>query len=507
VLHFTFTTNTARTTSLTTNMEEEQPPYRSYHHDANPPPDAAHPWAEQLLAAVHPRQGRQATASAELSRLASTAPRHDRTVKAPNYTAKEVSQAFTDQEDFIASARDKSAKRLNRARQTTRNLTELAEAESFASQGNLNATIRKPQESALASDFEFLKDSRARLQRILPKTSFKKELFRAQERAQMAELNIFDEKRDRALWQENMGEQFEVALTEGIEHERQEFNRKLEMKQTEFEAQLADMQNTASQTSQASNSRRKRGNIGESQSIEPMEGEESAPAKSFSQRLQGKAAAIRQPETVPERINRQEVTMLPGAPLSQSGSRSMVRPSAHEDDEITQDVQQDSIDDQPLGGNTARRPIDTRTPRGKLRKQDPLETVVRDGDDQGWTAMHDISAEASELLRDAHRYMARNDTTWQFYTRFLERCNLDGRCCAQCDVIGRNAQLCDLENGTTACSSCVKNSRPCSKLIEQDGKLQMAYLPIHPDNRKGAWQEASAWKDLEVKKKKKRKQN
>lgn len=80
------------------------------------------------------------------------------------------------------------------------------------------------------------------------------------------------------------------------------------------------------------------------------------------------------------------------------------------------------------------------------------------------------------------------------YARLVQANDVSGACCVNCQVILQKKGACQLNDGNTACAECVKNNRPCGKLIEHNGQAVLGWLPLPAAERKGSqWKDKGYW--------------
>ena len=86
----------------------------------------------------------------------------------------------------------------------------------------------------------------------------------------------------------------------------------------------------------------------------------------------------------------------------------------------------------------------------------------------------------------------------------VERADVEGAYCIQCELVTHKRQECKLDNSNTACERCVLSNRACAKLIKDNDELKVAYLPLADEHRENnPWQELGHWVKATLKPKKK----
>ncbi|OAL49146.1 hypothetical protein IQ07DRAFT_654672 [Pyrenochaeta sp. DS3sAY3a] len=125
----------------------------------------------------------------------------------------------------------------------------------------------------------------------------------------------------------------------------------------------------------------------------------------------------------------------------------------------------------------------------------PLPIVVRDQADQGWTTTASLEMATRRMLEIANSRLASGaNNKAEEYARFVRANNLSGDCCVNCQVILHKKSACQLNDGNTACGECMKNFRPCGKLIEHNGRAVLAWLPLPAAEREGLeWKDKGYW--------------
>ncbi len=160
---------------------------------------------------------------------------------------------------------------------------------------------------------------------------------------------------------------------------------------------------------------------------------------------------------------------------------------------------QQQIAPNPAQQQIAPTPIVQQQTAARLRrvrkKEDPLDTVVRNRHDNGWEATDRLFDGTAALLTRANRQLATGPKKNEYAVLVCVK-DTSEFSCIQCQVIMRNKKACGLKGANTACNQCVKAGRPCSMLIDYNGSLTAAFLPLPAREREpgSVWEIRGYWK-------------
>ena len=135
-------------------------------------------------------------------------------------------------------------------------------------------------------------------------------------------------------------------------------------------------------------------------------------------------------------------------------------------------------------------------PKSKTKKKEnPLPWVVLNSAGTGWDTGMALNADTKRLLQASNANMAGRTKHKEDHARFVRNNAQGGHHCAQCVVIRKNKGSCQLQDDIVACRHCIKNKRPCAKLITHNGESKLAWLPLPEEYREeeASWQKIGYW--------------
>ncbi|KAF1956179.1 hypothetical protein CC80DRAFT_593656 [Byssothecium circinans] len=200
-----------------------------------------------------------------------------------------------------------------------------------------------------------------------------------------------------------------------------------------------------------------------------------------AQRLAGEAARGREVEAAESKLNEDEAAEAQRL----AGEAARWREAEPQDFEMP--------DDEELVTPARRR---GRPPGSgkKLKKLGVLPAVVRNSTNDDWESLNQLGPAARSALQYQQKTWTRGDKFWKEFSRLVRDSHTDGEYCLGCRVVAHNRGKCSLNNANIACDHCFDAQRPCGKLIELDGELTVAWLPLDEELREGAgWQDLATW--------------